>query len=146
MRRHCPGIDYRAYYTYFASMRHSLNQTELDEIQRRIATRMGDTGTDQFMNATCIDFYATCMFLAGAFHSTDHGFCDAVVPKVQILCIWYLNCIQALTNHFNILMLASRSLCSTRMIRVHSHFLGFSKMQIKTVKSFASGKSLVQKD
>jgi hypothetical protein len=74
---------YRAYYTYFASMRHSLNQTELDEIQRRTATLMGTTGAEQVRNATSIDFYATCMFLAGAFHSTDHGICNAVVSKYK---------------------------------------------------------------
>jgi alcohol dehydrogenase class IV len=64
-------------------MRHSLNQTELDEIQRRTATLMGTTGAEQVRNATSIDFYATCMFLAGAFHSTDHGICNAVVLKYK---------------------------------------------------------------
>jgi hypothetical protein len=60
-----------------------LDLVELDMIQRRTADLMGNIGGSCVRLASRDHFFATVMFLAGAFQSTDHGICNSVVQKYK---------------------------------------------------------------
>jgi hypothetical protein len=78
------SLFYTAYYRYFKSVRPYLSQPELDDIQQRTAELMGNVGADAVRGASSDHFFATMMFVAGAFHSTDHGICNSVVQKYNM--------------------------------------------------------------
>jgi hypothetical protein len=77
---------YKAYLIYFESLQQELDKNELASLQNRIGELCKSLGKHEIIAAKTSHFFATLMFLSGAFHSTDHGVCNAVVEKFNFPC------------------------------------------------------------